>query len=128
MAQDRNQTASLSAAATVAVGTSVIVSGYRHLGVSIFCDGGTATVKIRGASATGSTLSSAAAIANQWDYVGAYDLEDGAFSDGDTGWALTSGDCRNLAINTDGLYQVALEITARSGSTVTGYIITLDNE
>jgi hypothetical protein len=55
------------------------------------------------------------------------DLEDGASIPGDTGIALTDGDCRNLAVNSDGLHRVALEITARSGSTVTGIIVTLDN-
>jgi hypothetical protein len=129
MAQARDsQKISLSAATSTGCGTQVTTSGYRHLFVSIYCVGGTATVKLRGALLTGVTLASAVSASNQWDFVEMVDLEDGASIAGDTGLSMTDGDCRLLAINVDGLYSVALDITARSGSTVTGYIISCDND
>ena len=127
MAQARNQNTSLAAAVATGTGTVVDVSGYRHLSVAIYCVSGTATVKLKGSLISGVALASAVSASNQWDYVEMIDLEDGASIPGDTGVSLTDGDCRNLAVNSDGLHRVALEITARSGSTVTGIIVTLDN-
>ena len=128
MAQARNQVSALAAQATTAVGTQVDVSGYQFVQVPIFCADGTATVKIRGCLLSGVALGSAAAVANPWDYVACYDLEDMVLLAGDTGVSLTSGDCRNLYINCAGLWAVALEVTAVSGGKVTAWVITYDNE
>jgi len=127
MAQARNQNVTLSAVTATGTGTAVDVSGYQYVAVSIYCVSGTATVKFKGSTMAGVTLSSAVGVANQWDYVGYIDCQTVTATAGDTGVSLTDGDCRNLVLYTAGLHKVAAEVTARSGSTVTAYIVTYDN-
>lgn len=112
----------LNAAAAASTGSTISVADYRNVNLQI----GTATsanltVKIQGSfSDTAPTFSSAATVANHWDYLGAYDLNTGVFVAGDTGFVVAgTNDFVNYKVNTDGLKWLCATVTARSAGSVT---------
>lgn len=111
-------------------GTTIDVRGFRHIILQFGTTNSTnATTKFAGSvSETAPTFSSAASPTNHWDYVGSYDLEDGAFIDGDTGIALTgTDDVRNLLINVEGLEWLNCNVTAYSAGNITVAVRAYDN-
>lgn len=76
---------------------------------------------------TAPDFSSAQAVANIWDYIGVYDLEDGAFVDGDTGVAIDNTtvavNTRQFLINTDHMQWFSLQISALTDGSLTAYLV-----
>ncbi len=110
----------MAAVASATDSTIINVEDYRHVVVGVSAAlNSSLTFNFKGSvlDADASDLTAAQAVANIWDYVSAYDLEDpGTLVDGDTGVVLNNDTVANnthqYIINTDHLAQLAVEITA----------------
>lgn len=113
----------MSAVASATSGTTATVREYRHKVITVTAPLNTSlTFKFQasnGVSVTSDaepTFSSAQAVANIWDYVGVYDLEDGSFIEGDTGVTLNNdtvvNNTRRYLINDDHCQYLNIEITS----------------
>ena len=112
----------LSAQGATGAGTAVNVQDFRHITV-VVSSANTAdlTVHAQGAiAATAPTWTSAAALANEWSYIGMYDYEDATFKDGDTGIVFAGADDTAIyTINTDGLKWLNFRVSAWVAGDVT---------
>lgn len=112
----------LDAKAATGVGAVIDVFGFKEIVLQV----GTAssanlTVKFAGSVAeTAPNFAGTQTVANNYDYLDATDMEDGASIDGDTGFAPAgTDDFRLLRINVEGLKWFNAVVTARSAGSVT---------
>lgn len=125
------KTTIVNAATATGFGTEMDVSQFKHIGVAIIgADSANATVKCQGSLdvAANVNFASAQSGSNIWDYVGMYDLEDGAFVDGDTGVALSGNDVRQFTINADELRTLCFEVSAYAAGNVTVIAFPMNNQ
>jgi len=127
------------AKATTGVSTAQSVVGSDNVMVTIVgIDSPDLTIKCQGSmgASLASTIldgvppvfSTAQSVTNMWDYVAMYDLEDGAFVDGDTGVVFSgSADTRQFIINTEPLLWVSFQVTARSAGNVSVVMLAVNN-
>jgi len=121
----------LSAAAATGWSTEVDIREYRHVFVVISSASSFAgTVKVatsvleRGSVA----FSSAAAVGNEWDYIGAWNLNIPATVAGNTGVVYSGTDAvEQLEVNTDGMSSLAVHVSAYSAGAVTVKVFAVNN-
>lgn len=114
----------LNAAVASAQGTSMDVTAFEHVMVSI-AGAGTAdgTVKCMGSIAAAEpTWGSAQSPTNAWDYIFMYDANDNSTVDGDTGVVFSGDDVKQFIVNTENLRWLNFDLTRVGGNfTVKGY-------
>ena len=88
------------------------------------------TLKIQGSTQYEKPdFSKAAAVGNQWDYVGYYDYNTAVFTAGNTGLIFTGVDMfPNLLVNVDGLRWLNCEISGYSAGELTVDAMMMSNE
>lgn len=117
------------AQAATGVSPAIYVGDHRHITIAVTATvNSSLTFKFQaGVTNEPPTFSSAQAVANIWDYIGAYDLEDGTFYDGDTGIVLNNDTVANnthlYLINTDHIQWFSLEVSAWTDGALTAKII-----
>jgi hypothetical protein len=112
----------LNAKAATGVGNTISIQDYQHVVLEI----GTAssanlTCKFAAsASETAPTFSSAQSVSNHWDYLLAYDMNDGSSVAGDTGFVVSgTDDFKIYLFNVDGVNWFNANVTARSAGSIT---------
>lgn len=117
-----------SAKAATGVTRAHRVNDYHHLTLIITTAASTSgTLKIRGAAQPSVDLTASNSVSNPWAMIGFYDIESGAFTEGDTGLTLAASTTYQLIVNVDILDQIALDLTAISAGAVTASAILSDN-
>lgn len=111
------------AKASTGMGTSVDVTPFRHVMV-VFSTASSAdlTVKCAGSLHKPSDVdfTASAAVDNEWDYVGMYNLNSASFIAGDDGVAYSGTDAvEQLMVNVDGLRSLNFNVTARVAGSIT---------
>lgn len=121
----------LDAKAATGIGNTIDVRDFQHVILEI----GTAssanlTCKFAGSvSETAPTFSSAQAVDNHWDYILAYDLNDGSTVAGNTGFVVSgTDDFKIYLLNVDGINWFNANVTARSAGSVTVKLAGYSNE
>lgn len=122
----------LSAATANGVGNTVSnANDFQNLQLSV-ASASTAdlTLRIQGSTqALAPDFSSAAAVGNQWDYVGFYDYNTATFTSGNTGLVFTGTDLfPNLLVNVDGLRWLNCEISGYVAGELTVSAMMMSNE
>jgi hypothetical protein len=133
MAETRSATklqSILSAAGATGVGTGVNVAPYQHVLLSVRSDNSAnLTAKCQGSIANEEpTWGSAAAVDNDWDYIGIQLLDDGTIVAGDTGVVYAGSDAVHYyMVNTDAMNWINFNVTARAAGDVTIQVRAFNN-
>lgn len=115
------------------VGPAIDVQDSRHVSFQVSTDNtATLTYKFQGSFAdTAPDFSAAQSTSNAWDYIEVVDLQDGSLIDGDTGVALAGvtdvAGSRMLALNTDLMKWVSVEVTAWTAGGLTVGVFTAND-
>lgn len=120
----------LSAAGATGAGSAASVAPYQHMLVSVRSDNSAdLTVQCQGSLADEAPdWASAAAVDNDWDYIGMQLLDDGTLVAGDTGVVFSGTDAVHYyMINTDALKWVNFRVTAHVAGDVTIQICGFNN-
>lgn len=116
------------AKAATGVTGAIDVAEHQHVVVEVSAAlNSSLTFKFSGSNQeTAPTFSSAQAVANIWDYIGVYDLQDGSFIAGDTGITLNNdtvaNNTRRYLINTDYLKWLNIEVTSYTDGSLTAWV------
>lgn len=120
----------LSAVGATGSGTTVDVSKFTHIVLEVAtASSASFTAKIAGAiSDARPDFGAAVTPANAFDYVGAYNLNSGAFIAGDTGVVYTGTDAVELLlVNVDMLKWLNVDVTAFAAGAITIKALGADN-
>lgn len=111
----------LNAAAATGAGTSLDVSGFKNLLITVAGAGATnLTVKCQGSlDPTEPNWDAAKTAANPWDYIQMIERQDGNINDGDAGVVFAGADVIIFSVNTDGLHFLNFNVTAFVAGSVT---------
>ena len=114
------------------VSNVIRVKDNRFVVISVATDGGTdanLTVKFQGSiQVVAPDFSAAQSVSNHYDFIDAFDLEDGASIDGDTGFVVAGADdYRLFELNVNALTHFSARVTARSVGEVTVKLLQFDN-
>ena len=112
--------------------TPVDVRNYKHLILVIStASSGAGTLKVAGSILPSDdvTFSTAAAVDNEWDYIAAYNLEDAAAVEGDTGVVYAGTDAvEQLIINTYGMTSIAVNLSGYSAGAFDVKLFVVNNQ
>ena len=123
----------MNAVASATDSTVINVEDYRHVVVSVSAAlNSSLTFNFKGSILDSADLTAAQTVANQWDYVSAYDLEDpGTLITGATGVTLNNdtiaNNTRQYVVNTDHLAILAVEITAYTDGALTAWAVAVND-
>lgn len=102
---------------------AINVAPYKHIVISVVTTGSAVgTIKVAGSLHEGDDVdfSSAAALDNEWDYLGLYDLNDqSTFFTGDTGFVASGAGVEQLLVSTNNMNTLAIELSGYSAGTFT---------